>query len=255
MNYSLEIDKLINAGIDTVKKTPELRQLLYRIYGDLFLSSGTPASCGSKDNMYFTKVCTEGKKKAQKYDSVANRTLVFRSNGKIFLKKAGVTFNFNLIDDEKAIEMLNKGWISTQAFIKMPSGYHFDKSIEKWVKDEVSDEELLEFVKLCKDCHKSSDVITEEQPEAEKDEVIETETATLNEEPAEAPDETEAPEVEFTAASTDEEKTAKMRMKELVDEGLSCSQIAETLNNEGYRTDKGNEWNTSSVGAVKRFIA
>ena len=226
MNYSLEIDKLINAGIDTVKKTPELRQLLYRIYGDLFLSSGTPASCGSKDNMYFTKVCTEGKKKAQKYDSVANRTLVFRSNGKIFLKKAGVTFNFNLIDDEKAIEMLNKGWISTQAFIKMPQGYHFDKSIKKWVKDEASDEELLEFVQLCKDCHKSSDSTAQDEVKEEDKEPV-----------------------------TDCEKTAKMRMKELVDEGLSCSQIAETLNNEGYRTDKGNEWNTSSVGAVKRFIA
>lgn len=226
MNYTLEIDKLINAGIDTVKKTPELRQLLYRIYGDLFLSSGTPASCGSKDNMYFTKVCTEGKKKAQKYDSVANRTLVFRSNGKIFLKKAGVTFNFNLIDDEKAIEMLNKGWISTQAFIKMPSGYHFDKSIEKWVKDEASDDELLEFVQLCKNCHKSSDSQAQDEVKEEDKETV-----------------------------PDEEKTAKMRMKELADEGLSCAQIAETLNKEGYRTDKGNEWNTSSVGAVKRFIA
>lgn len=222
MNYTLEIDKLINAGIDTVKKTPELRQLLYRIYSDLFLSSGTPASCGSKDNMYFTKVCTEGKKKAQKYENLKNRTLVFRTNGKIFLKKAGVTFNFNLIDDEQAIDMLNRGWISKQAFIKMPDGYHFDTKIEKWVKDEASDEELLEFVQLCKNCHKSSD-----SPETE----------------------------ENTETPSDEEKTAKMRMKELVDEGLSCSQIAETLNNEGYRTDKGNEWNTSSVGAVKRFIA
>lgn len=239
MNYTLEIDKLINAGIDTVKKTPELRQLLYRIYGDLFLSSGTPASCGSKDNMYFTKVCTEGKKKAQKYDSVANRTLVFRSNGKIFLKKAGVTFNFNLIDDEKAIEMLNKGWISTQAFIKMPSGYHFDKAIEKWVKDEASDEELLEFVQLCKDCHKSSDSTAQDEV---KEEVEET-----------------SPEEEVKEDTKEvvpeEEKTAKMRMKELADEGLSCAKIAETLNKEGYRTDKGNEWNTSSVGAVKRFIA
>lgn len=221
MNYSLEIDKLINAGIDNVKKTPELRQLLHRIYGDLFLSSGTPASCGSKDNMYFTKVCTEGKKKAQKYESVAKRTLVFRSNGKIYLPKAGVTFNFNLIDDEGAIDMLNKGWISTQAFLKMPSGYHFDKSIEKWVKDEVSDDELSELVQLCKDCHKSSDDANDG----------------------------------VKAVVFEEEKTAKMRMKELVEEGLSCSQIAETLNNEGYVTDKGNKWNTSSVGAVKRFIA
>ena len=226
MDYSLEIDKLINAGIDTVKKTPELRQLLYRIYGDLFLSSGTPASCGSKDSMYFTKVCTEGKKKAQKYENIKNRTLVFRTSGKIFLKKAGVTFNFNLIDDEQAIDMLNRGWISKQAFIKMPDGYHFDNKLEKWVKDEASDEELLEFVQLCKDCHKSSDSTAQDEVKEEAKE--------------------EVPE---------EEKTAKMRMKELVDEGLSCSQIAETLNNEGYRTDKGNEWNTSSVGAVKRFIA
>lgn len=160
MDYIREIDKLIEAGLESVKKSSELRQLMYRIYGDLFLESGTPASCGSKDSMYFTKVCVEGKKKAQKYDSVKNRTLIFRSRGKIYLPKAGVTFNFNLIDDEKAIEMLNKGWIATGAFVKMPDGYHLDAGIGKWVKDEVSDDELQELVNTCKSTHKNDNTTT-----------------------------------------------------------------------------------------------
>lgn len=214
MDYVKEIDKLIEAGLDSVKKSSDLRQLMYRIYGDLFLESGTPASCGSKDSMYFTKVCVEGKKKAQKYDSVKNRTLIFRSNGKVYLPKAGVSFNFNLIDDEKAIEMLNKGWIATGAFIKMPDGYQLDASIGKWVKAEAGNDELQELVNACKAAHKAenSDELCSYKP------------------------------------------TANERMKQLFNEGKECREIAEILNSEGYKTPKGKEWTPQGVGGAKRFL-
>ena len=216
MDYVKEIDKLIEAGLDNVKKSSELRQLMYRIYGDLFLESGTPASCGSKDSMYFTKVCVEGKKKAQKYDSVKNRTLIFRSNGKIYLPKAGVTFNFNLIDDEKAIDMLNKGWIAVGAFRKMPDGYHLDASIGKWVKDESSDDELQELVNCCKAAHKAEENKAEEL--------------------------------------CSYKPTANERMKQLFAEGKEAKEIASILNSEGYKTPKGKDWTSQGVGGAKRYL-
>lgn len=145
MDFNKEIDKLVSAGIQTIKNSPDLRNLMYRVYGALFLESGTPASCGSKDEAYFSKILADGKKKASKYASVSARTLVFRSNGKIYLPKAGVTFNLDLIDDDKAIEMLNKGWLSRQAFIKMPDGYVENDG--RWVKTEEKDmADLDEYV-------------------------------------------------------------------------------------------------------------
>lgn len=160
MDFNKEIDKLVSAGIQTIKNSPDLRNLMYRVYGALFLESGTPASCGSKDEAYFSKILADGKKKASKYESVSARTLVFRSNGKIFLPKAGVTFNLDLIDDDKAIEMLNKGWLSRQAFIKMPDGY-----VEKdgrWVKTEEKDmADLDEYVKNIKAARQVSETTTE----------------------------------------------------------------------------------------------
>ena len=220
MDFKKEIEKLKSAGLDGVKSSPDLRQLLYKIYGALFLENGQPASCGSKDEMYYVKVVTDGLRKADKYQSVANRTLIFRSSGKIYLPKAKVTFNFDLIDDDKAIELLNKGWISRQAFIKMPDGY--EERDGKWVKTEEKDmEDLMSYVKDIKNARAQ-----EGKPVS----------------------------VTFTEVNEPIQTDYMVRLREMVEAGLTSREIADELNAEGFTTKKGKAFTVSAVNGLKASL-
>lgn len=194
MNYNESIDKLLNAGLEGIKKSPELRQLMYTVYSDLFLSSGRCSSCGSKDGQYFIKIAAEGKKRAKKYEDVSNRTVDFTVKGNVYLPKAKVSFNLNLLTDQKTVELVNKGWLPKHLIRVVPEGYEWED--KKLVEVKLSEEEeLQQLVDICKAAH------------ADEDKPCYCEHT---------------------------KKTVEERMKELVSEEKSSKEIANILNEEGY---------------------
>lgn len=238
MNYIEEIDKLLQAGIDAVKKDKKLRELMYTIYQDLFLKNGRCSRCGSKDSQYFIKIAAEGKQRAKNHMSIAERTLKFRYNGNVYLPKAKVSYNLNLINDQKAVQMFNDGILPANLFVSFPSGYELqgNKLVlkeESKANDDIDTEEIRKLVNICKSVH-SQECACEEKNvhEMEKDVIDE----------------------KFDDLVTEEKPTYQERMKTLFEEGKSAKEIAEILNSEGYLTSKGKEWSAQSVGVYKRYL-
>lgn len=238
MNYIEEIDKLLQAGIDAVKKDKKLRELMYTIYQDLFLKNGRCSRCGSKDSQYFIKIASEGKQRAKNHMSIAERTLKFRYNGNVYLPKAKVSYNLNMINDQKAVQMFNDGILPANLFVSFPSGYELqgNKLVlkeESKANDEIDTEEIRKLVNICKSVHGQECACEEKNVhEMEKDVIDE----------------------KLDELATEEKPTYQERMKTLFEEGKSAKEIAETLNSDGYLTSKGKEWSAQSVGVYKRYL-
>lgn len=227
MNYNEAIDKLLQAGLENIKKTPELKQLMYTVYSDLFLQGGRCSSCGSKDGQYFIKIAADGKKKAQKFEDVSNRTVEFVVKGNVYLPKAKVTFNFNLLTDSKTVELVNKGWLPKHLIKTIPSGYEWDNN--KLVEVKMSDdEELRQLVDICKAAHADEDKpnFREKYKNIANSDLFK---------------------------KTYENKSVEERIKELVSEEKSSKEIANILNEEGY-DNKGKRWSYQAVNMVKKTL-
>ena len=131
---------------------------------------------------------------AKKYEDVSNRTVDFTVKGNVYLPKAKVSFNLNLLTDQKTVELVNKGWLPKHLIRVVPEGYEWkDKKLVEVKMSE--DEELQQLVDICKAAH------------ADEDKPCYCENT---------------------------KKTVEERIKELVSEEKSSKEIANIINEEGY---------------------
>jgi hypothetical protein len=104
---------------------------VFSVYSSLFFKGKDPSSCGVCLNKFYNKIISEG---LQIIEFMENQTLVLARKLK-YVRQENKNFSQDNLSDEKAIEMLKKGWMSKKDFKALPKGYTAPKEKKEEVKE------------------------------------------------------------------------------------------------------------------------
>lgn len=112
-----QIKILIKASFDDINKSPELALSLIRIYATLFTGGKDPgAGCSICMQKFHKEIIQNGLKK---YEDMKNKTCIMKP-GIVWVNGESKHFSDNNITDEKALELLEKGWLQEKHFLVLP---------------------------------------------------------------------------------------------------------------------------------------
>ena len=112
-----QIKILINASFDDINKSPELALSLVKIYSILFFGGKDPgAGCSVCMQKFHKEIIQNGLKR---YEDMKNKTCVMKE-GIVWVNGESKHFSDKNITDEKAIELLEKGWLKEKHFLVLP---------------------------------------------------------------------------------------------------------------------------------------
>lgn len=117
------VEKIISVSFSEVEKSKELTLLVLSVYSKLFLKSQAPSNCGFCLNKFYNEIISNG---LQKIEFMANKTSVLKK-GLHYVRQENKHFSNDNLSDEKAIELLKKGYLSPSVFEALPKGYNAPK--------------------------------------------------------------------------------------------------------------------------------
>jgi hypothetical protein len=114
-----KVNILIKSDINTILKDKELSLLLLKTYSVLYLSGKQPNFCEKCMHGYYIKIVNNGIKQIEFMES---KTCKLKP-GVFFVAKQGMHYSDANVNDEKAIQLLNLGYLKETHFETLPKNY------------------------------------------------------------------------------------------------------------------------------------
>lgn len=205
--YSATKEEIINDAYLYNKCISLLKQVGYKVY----------CNCGNvKKSMNVETFINNKTNIMESIVKIENRTIFPKWNGVLYSSRAMKHFNAKSMTDEKIIELVNSGMLSKDLF--------------DWskYKGEVKEEKKEEF------------------PDEYKEENIQEELS-FDTNDNEVKVDSENNEVKVDSENNDVKVDVMTVINSLKEEGKSNGEIAKTLNEMGYKTDKGKDFYAVNV--------
>ena len=122
MNLIDIVSKILAHDFGEVSASPLIADML-SAYSKLYLNGTQPRLCGKCHRQYYEQLKLDGMKKAELYEKAKNRTCKPAWKGLKYINKLAKHFNNELLTDEQAVDLLNKGHLKESDFFVLPNGY------------------------------------------------------------------------------------------------------------------------------------
>jgi hypothetical protein len=113
----------------------QLSMSLLRCYSTLYLCGGQPRTCSNSQKLYYKQLSDNGMQLAEKLLKAKNRVCKPAWKGNKYVPKNARFYNSDLITDDEAIDLLNRGFLTEKDFTVLPQ-------VEKTETTELSENEL-----------------------------------------------------------------------------------------------------------------
>ena len=123
MNLIDLVSKILAHDFGEVSTSPLIADML-SAYSKLYLNGTQPRLCGKCHKQYYEQLKLDGMKKAELYEKAKNRTCKPAWRGLKYINKLAKHFNNELLTDDQAVDMLNKGHLKEADFFVLPKGYN-----------------------------------------------------------------------------------------------------------------------------------
>lgn len=113
-----KVNQILSTGVEVLIAENPL--LLLRVYSQLYLCGEQPRACARSQRLYYLQIQKNGIEMATKYEQAKNRTCIPNWKGSKFITATQKHWLADLITDDDAKYLLEKGYLTEKAFTKLP---------------------------------------------------------------------------------------------------------------------------------------
>ena len=118
-----QLKEILSNDVEVVIMSPQLSLSLLKCASVILLNGGQPRACARSQRDYYNKLKKEGMAKAEMIEKAKNRTCEPSFKGIRYSKVVMAHISSELLNDELAIEYLQKGALKESDFKVLPKGY------------------------------------------------------------------------------------------------------------------------------------